>query len=76
MATASIHEQLRAALVRSGWSIPELLSKSKLELDRTGLWRKLQGKTRLSFEEAGVLAATFNRNGVKVVLVWPKKAAA
>ena len=73
MTTSEIHAQLKAALAKSGWSIPELLEKSRLEMDRTALWRKLEGKTKFSFEEAGTLADTFRRNGVKCDLVWPKK---
>lgn len=74
MATAStIPEQLLAALKRSGWSVPDLLEKSGLATDRTGLWRKLHGKQRLSFEEAGALAETFRKHAVPCTLVWPKK---
>lgn len=76
MRTASIPEQLLSALNRSGWSVPELLEKSRLSIDRTGLWRKLHGKQRLSFEEVGVLADTFRRHGIEITLVWPKKRAA
>jgi hypothetical protein len=71
-----IHEQLLTIFEKTGWSIPELLKKSGLNLDRTGLWRKLHGKTGLSFEEAGVLSETFRRAGFRHELIWPKKRAA
>jgi putative intracellular protease/amidase len=68
-----IHEQLLAAFKKTGWSIPELLKKSGLDLDRTGLWRKLHGKTGFSFEEVGALVDAFRKAGHTVELVWPKK---
>lgn len=72
MRTTEIHEQLNAVFLRSGWSIPELLKKSGLPLDRIQLWRRLKGVHRFTFEEAGTIAATFTRHGFECVLVWPK----
>ncbi len=73
MATAEIHTQLLAALAKSGWSIPELLEKSGLEIDRTGLWRKMHGQTPFSVEEVGALVHTFNDHGVQLVIAWPRR---
>jgi hypothetical protein len=54
--------QLLDALGAKGWSVPELLLRSRLPCDRTSLYRKLHGQQKLSTEEcerlAGVLGVT------------------
>lgn len=44
--------QLRHAQRSKGWSDEELLKRSGLDLDRTSLSRKLNGRTPMTLEEA------------------------
>jgi hypothetical protein len=69
-----IHEQLRDALERSGWTYRELARKSELSADHSLLIRKLKGETPLSTREAESLTDTFRRNGIAVRIVWPRAA--
>ena len=64
----SITEQLQEALKAAGWSVQELLDRSKLPIDRSSLARKLTGDLPLKTSEAEVLAAT-----LKVRIVFPRK---
>jgi len=48
-----------------GWSVPQLLKASHLEIDRSSLQRKLKGEQILSTEEAEQLAAVLG-----CTLVW------
>jgi hypothetical protein len=75
VAASRIHEQLKAAHVLSGWSVPELLEKSGLELHYTSLARKLDGEIDLKTNEAETLVDTFRKHGHPVTIVWPKRAA-
>lgn len=61
----SLAEQLHAAMVAKGWSVPRLLEESGLECDRTSLHRKLKGEQKLSTEEAQALA-----NALDHTLAW------
>jgi hypothetical protein len=70
-----MHEQLLTALERSGWSVPELLARSGLELHYTSLRRKLEGDLDLKTREAEALADAFRKHGVSVTISWPKRAA-
>lgn len=67
-----IHEQLKAALTVSGWSVPELLEKSGLDVHYTSLARKLNGKGVMSTDEAEQLAETFRKHGFAITLTFPK----
>ena len=52
----TLAEQLLVAFKAKEWSVPELLRRSKLECDRTSLYRKLHGQQKLSTEECERLA--------------------
>ncbi len=69
-----LHEQVAAAFAKTDWTIEELLEKSKLEMDRTQLGRKLSGKAPMRTEEAQVLIDTIREKGrVDVAISWPSK---
>lgn len=57
--------QLNAARKAKGWSVPLLLEKSGLEIDRSSLQRKLSGDQVLTTEEAQNLADVLG-----CTLVW------
>lgn len=61
----SITEQLRAAFEKSGMTVVALLEKSRLDIDRTSLAKKLKGEIRLNTDEAQVLATILD-----VTIVW------
>lgn len=61
----TLAEQVREAFERSEMSIAELLRKSRLELDRANLSRRLSGEVPLRTSEAEALATALGIN-----LVW------
>lgn len=52
----TIAAQLREAMEGKGWSVPDLLRKSRMRCDRSSLQRKLSGAQKLSTDEAQKLA--------------------
>lgn len=64
MTLAPLHEQLRQAWERSGWSLAELAEKSGVACGENSLSRKLRGKQPLSTIECEQLATTL---GVVVI---------
>lgn len=63
-----IVQQLRAAFEGKGWSVQELLDRSRLDIDRSSLARKLDGELPMKVKEAEVLARTLD-----AVIVWPPR---
>lgn len=61
----SLAEQLHDAMLKKGWSVPQLLAASRLKCDRSSLQRKLTGEQKLSTEEAQKLAEI-----LECTLVW------
>lgn len=64
----TITQQLSAAFAQKGWSVQELLDRSKLPIDRSSLARKLSGELPMKVREAEVLART-----LACVIVWPPR---
>lgn len=61
----TLAQQLHEAMVAKGWSVPDLLRKSRMRFDRTSLLRKLNGDQKLSTDEAQKLARVLG-----CALVW------
>lgn len=69
--TLRIHEQLNAAVALAGWSCEDLATKSKLGMNRSLVWKKLNGRIPMSTREAEAFADTLRKHGVVITLVWP-----
>lgn len=68
-----LHEQIAAVFEKTGWSVAEFLEKSGLDIDRSGLQRRLAGDTPMRTEEAEQLVDTLNEHGFTITIVWPAK---
>lgn len=64
----TLTEQLHVAFKSSGMSVAELLAKSKLDLDRSSLSRKLHGEQPMRTDEAQVLASVLD-----ATITWPPR---
>lgn len=51
-----IAQQIRDAFEATGWSVQDLLDRSRLDLDRSSLARKLSGDLKMKTTEAETLA--------------------
>lgn len=68
----TIVEQLRVAFEASELSIPQLLERAGLELNRSSLGRKLSGELDMWTKEAEALAKAL---GIRLVWNAPRRAA-
>lgn len=66
-------EQIRSAQRALGWSNQQLLERSGLTFNLTGLSRRLRGEIRTSTEECEALAGALRLGLPKFRLVWPNK---
>jgi hypothetical protein len=66
----SITQQLSDALARTGWSVGELLKRSRLPVDRSSLARKLKGSLPMKTTEAEALAIVLG-----TYIGWPERRA-
>ena len=71
MSRPTIREQLRRAFDTSGLTMTQLRTLSKLDVDESGLGRKLNGKQSLRSEEIDALAFAL---GVQVSVGRDRKA--
>lgn len=60
-----LRNQLVDAFQKTSWSMDELLKRSKLDLDRSTLRRKMIGETKISAEECQAIAAALG-----ITITW------
>lgn len=65
-------EQIRTAQRRLGWTDSQLLERSGLTFDRTGLLRRLNGHTNMTADECEALADAIRQGEPDFRLAWPQ----